>query len=243
MRRMLIAAAALLVATAAFAQVTPDEDLTAIQDNSFLLEEAYNQDAGVVQHISVFLRDTDADAWTYVFTQEWPVTGLKHQLSYAVPLHGNGSTELGDVMLNYRYQLTGSAETNFAIAPRLSVILPTSDSEDDGIGVQVGLPISRVFAPRLIGHTNLGATWSSDGGDTEWTAGQSFIYAATSRMHLMLEGTYTRAGEANAFLVNPAVRWAFNLAGGLQIVPGIGVPIGFGDDESKSVLVYLSFEK
>ncbi|HEY3054988.1 MAG TPA: hypothetical protein VGK31_03540 [Thermoanaerobaculia bacterium] len=28
-------------------------DLTAIQDNSFLAEEAYNQEKGVVQHISL----------------------------------------------------------------------------------------------------------------------------------------------------------------------------------------------
>ena len=34
-----------------------------IQDNSFLIEEAYNQDPGVVQHISGFQRDTRGAAY------------------------------------------------------------------------------------------------------------------------------------------------------------------------------------
>lgn len=236
----------ILFALTAFAQVTPDEALNAIQDNSFLLEEAYNQTPGVVQHISVFLRETRGDAWAFVFTQEWPVGNTKHQLSYTLPFLGNGTSGLGDVALHYRYQLLGSAETNLAIAPRLSLILPTADDEfgDGDIGVQVGLPISRVLAPRLIAHTNLGATWyPDDGGETEWNAGQSVIYAAAPRMHLMLEATYTRADRQNLFTVSPAVRFAFNLESGMQIVPGIAVPIGFGDDDSKAILIYLSFEK
>src|SRR5262245_17587450 len=44
-----------------------------IADNSFLIEEAYNQEAGVVQHISVFQRDWRSSAWAYSFTQEWPL--------------------------------------------------------------------------------------------------------------------------------------------------------------------------
>lgn len=235
-----------LFAVAASAQVTPDEALNAIQDNSFLLEEAYNQTPGVVQHISVFVRETRGDAWAFAFTQEWPVGKSKHQLSYTIPfLGGGGSNGLGDIALHYRYQLLGTAETNLAIAPRLSLILPTADDDfgDRSTGVQVGIPISRVLAPRLIAHTNLGATWFSDGGETEWSAGQSLIYAAAPRMHLMVEGTYTRAGDENLFVVSPALRFAFNLESGMQIVPGIAAPIGFGDDDSKAILFYLSFEK
>ena len=44
-----------------------------IQDNSFLVEEAYNQEFGVVQHISSFTRFWDSKDWNYSFTQEWPV--------------------------------------------------------------------------------------------------------------------------------------------------------------------------
>ena len=47
-----------------------------IQDNSFLVEEAYNQNFGVVQHISSFTRFFDSKDWNYTFTQEWPVPGV-----------------------------------------------------------------------------------------------------------------------------------------------------------------------
>jgi hypothetical protein len=230
---------------AAAAQVTPDPALLAIQDNSFLLEEAYNQDPGVVQHISTFLRDHEGDGWAFAFTQEWPAPSLKHQLSYTIPIVGDGSSGLGDIMLNYRYQLLGDGDATLAISPRFSVILPTGDEERGGgtKGVQVALPISRVLAPRIAAHTNLGATWLADDGGTSWFAGQSVVYAASERMNFFLEGVYTHADGSNAFLLSPALRFSFPLKNGVQMVPGIGVPIGFGDDDSRSVLLYLSFEK
>src|SRR5919204_1011680 len=85
-----------------------------IQDNSFLLEEAYNQEFGVVQHIQSFARDWQTHEWTYTFTQEWPVDlAPRHQLSYTVPLvHGSAGsgTGVGDVAINYRYQLVGNSD-------------------------------------------------------------------------------------------------------------------------------------
>ena len=48
---------------------TPDRG---IQDNSFLIEEAYNQEPGVVQHISTFQRAVPTGQWQYTFTDEWP---------------------------------------------------------------------------------------------------------------------------------------------------------------------------
>ena len=56
-----------------------------IQDNSFLVEEAYNQEAGVVQHISTFTRYQETKDWIYTFTQEWPVFSQKHQFSFTLP--------------------------------------------------------------------------------------------------------------------------------------------------------------
>src|SRR4051794_6428190 len=46
-----------------------------IQDNSFFVEEAYNQERGVVQHISTFSRMWNSKDWAYSFTQEWPGPG------------------------------------------------------------------------------------------------------------------------------------------------------------------------
>ena len=57
-----------------------------IQDNSFLVEEAYNQEPGVVQHIQSFTRLWNSRTWAYTFTQEWPVPKhWRHQLSTRFP--------------------------------------------------------------------------------------------------------------------------------------------------------------
>jgi hypothetical protein len=53
-----------------------------IQDNSFLIEEAYNQDPGIVQHIFTFRNHRGSSDFEASFTQEWPVDGIKNQLSY-----------------------------------------------------------------------------------------------------------------------------------------------------------------
>src|SRR5215470_20118264 len=72
-------------------QTTPATQ-SGIQDNSFLVEEAYNQNFGVVQHISTFTRFFDSKDWVYTFTQEWPVPGdERHQLSYTLALQHAGA--------------------------------------------------------------------------------------------------------------------------------------------------------
>jgi hypothetical protein len=52
-----------LFAQTGSAQTPPAEAPSQIQDNSFLIEEAYNQDPGVVQHIQTFARATRGDGW------------------------------------------------------------------------------------------------------------------------------------------------------------------------------------
>ena len=75
-------------------------DFQRIEDNSFLLEEAYNQEAGVIQHISTFQYDL-MRSWNYSFTQEWPVPNQKHQLSFTIPVRQSFSVGIGDILLNY----------------------------------------------------------------------------------------------------------------------------------------------
>jgi hypothetical protein len=77
-----------LTGMAASLALPAQEAAKPIQDNSFLVEEAYNQEAGVVQHISAFTRYRESKDWLYTFTQEWPVPGITHQLSYTLPLAG-----------------------------------------------------------------------------------------------------------------------------------------------------------
>ncbi len=47
----------------------------------------------------------------------------------------------------------------------------------------------------------------------------------------------------SGLFLSPGIRWAYNFNNGLQIVPGIGVPLGVGpSDGEKGVFLYLSFE-
>ncbi len=64
---------------------------TAIEDNSFMIEEAFNQEKNVIQHINTFTRDWNGGGWVYTFTQEWPFPGHeRHQLSVAMSAVDSG---------------------------------------------------------------------------------------------------------------------------------------------------------
>jgi hypothetical protein len=58
-----------------------------IRDNSFFIEEAYNQEPGVVQHILNVPIDFTHGSREIApsFTQEWPVFSQTHQFSYTIP--------------------------------------------------------------------------------------------------------------------------------------------------------------
>lgn len=223
-----------------------------IQDNSFLIEEAYNQEDGVVQHINTYQRFRDSRDWIYTFTQEWPVGGLAHQFSYTIPVlrladSPDGKSGLGDVALNYRYQLLGDGEAKVAVAPRLSVLLASGDEKQGrgsgGTGYQVNIPLSLVLTPSLVAHTNAGYTWTRDTKTTN--LGQSVVWLAAQRINFMLEAVYTRASDSTeTAFVSPGIRWSYDFESGLQIVPGIAFPIGVGGDarHEKSIFLYLSFE-
>lgn len=218
-----------------------------IADNSFLIEEAYNQEAGVVQHISTFSRLEGGAAWDFGFTQEWPFPGMRHQLSYTVPvLHADGTgTGVGDVLLNYRYQLIGDGEMPLHVAPRLSLMLPTG-SEDQGrgtgsIGLQTNLPVSYILSAALATHWNAGLTLDGEAGDVDANLGASAIWRVARSVNLMLE-TVWESAQNDVLLLNPGVRWAFDFDSGLQIVPGVAYTFALGADDEDAVFLYLSFE-
>lgn len=76
-----------------------------ILDNSFLVEEAFNREAGIFQNIFGYQRQDRA--WSFAFTQEWPVVSQEHQFSYTLPFAGlAGQSGFGDILLTYRYQAT-----------------------------------------------------------------------------------------------------------------------------------------
>jgi hypothetical protein len=218
-----------------------------IADNSFLVEEAYNQEAGVVQHVGTFSRLQGGDAWDFGFTQEWPFRSIRHQLSYTVPvLHADGTgTGLGDVVLTYRYQLVGDGEVPLHVAPRFSLLLPTG-SEDEGrgtgsLGAQVGLPVSYVLNDALATHWNAGLTLDGESGDVDANLGASAIWRVHRSVNLMLE-TVWESSQDDVVLLNPGVRWAFDFESGLQIVPGVAYTFALGADDADALFLYLSFE-
>ena len=246
----------------------PPPEPPGIQDNSFLMEEAYNQEAGVVQHISGFTRFWQSKSWAYTFTQEWPVNPRpRHQLSYTIPVVRPGDPSgagIGDVALNYRYQLVGNGSAKVAFSPRLTLLVPSGNSRlgqgAGGAGVQVNLPLSVVVNQKLVTHWNAGTTIvpaaRNPAGDRAATygynLGQSFIWRIHPRFNAMLETVWTgsesvvapgRTARSHSLLVSPGIRWAHNFPSGLQIVPGIAVPIGVGPSRGeKGIFLYLSFE-
>jgi hypothetical protein len=172
---------------------------------------------------------------------------MRHQLSYAVPvLHADGSgTGLGDVLLNYRYQLVGDGETALHVSPRLSVILP-SGSEDEArgtgsVGLQTNLPVSYVLSDALATHWNAGLTLEGRSGDLDANLGASAVWRVHRSVNLMLE-TVWESAQDDVVLLNPGVRWAFDFDSGLQIVPGVAYTVALGGGEADALFLYLSFE-
>ena len=234
-----------------------------IQDNSFLVEEAYNQERGVVQHISTFSRPSGEGSWAYNFTQEWPLGGIRHQLSYTLPIqHDDLGTGLGDVGLNYRHQLLGNPDAPVVFAPRLSLLLPTGDHDQGrgagALGFQTNLPLSLVVAPQVVTHLNAGATitpsaksFLGEATTTSFNLGASAIWLLRPSFNLMVEALWlSEASVAGAgetvrdefLLFNPGVRAAFDV-GTLQIVPGLAYTFDLSSDSDEDALfLYLSFE-
>lgn len=270
-RSFALAAGLALLPVAALAQALAPTKAAEppIQDNSFLIEEAYNQTPGVVQTIQTFSRTSGSGDWVYTLTQEWPVPKETHQLSVTIPVEGvtadtGRARGLGDVALNYRYQLVGNGDAKIAVSPRLTFVLPSGDRRRSlgagGLGVQFSLPLSLVLSDHFVTHVNAGATFTpratnvsgETAGLTTWNAGQSLVWLAHPRFNLLVE---TVASWAQTFadgggterhldvLVSPGARYAINLPDDLQIVTGLAVPIGVGRDRGqRSLFLYFSVE-
>ena len=266
MRRFLSLAALLCPGTVLSQLPAPAAE--PIQDNSFLVEEAYNQGPGIVQHVTTFGRPRRGSGWELGFTQEWPVRSQRHQLSYTVivarPPGAGGAAGIGDLAIHYRRQLGRITGASTAFAPRVSLLLPTGSASDGrgagGMGVQLNLPFSMELPRAFVAHSNAGATYTPRARDASGAAattdsyflGQSLIWLVRQDLNLMLEATWTSTEEvagsgrtvrSREILVAPGIRGAFDFASGLQVVPGLAVPIAVGSTGGEwSVLGYLSFE-
>lgn len=242
-----------------------------VKDNSFLIEEAYNQEAGVVQFIQAYQYLDPAQEWAYSFTNEIPITDETHQFSYVIPVlkknnvdGENDSTQIGDVLLNYRYQLMNTEM--IAMAPRFSIILPSGDYKKgfgNGVaGFQFNHAMSIALNERWTHHWNAGFTYTPDAkSQLDETAslfgfnfGTSVVYNVTPKTNLLCEfvfnsnevvaGQDTKATESTYYIV-PGIRSAFAVGDETEIVPGIGALLGVGPsatEHERGVFVYLSIE-
>ena len=262
MRQLAICALAWIgLSDLAWGQQGPTPIAKGIQDNSFLIEEAYNQEAGVVQHIGSFRRQ-GKDRF-FSFTQELPLGSQAHQFSWSLPyawLHDDivGDVgRLGAVQLSYRYQALTESALLPAFAPRVSLILPTEDpkSELGNGGLQFALPFSKIVADRVTLHANASLTTFFDvqgRQTTSYILGGSVVYALSRETNLLFETVAewiesvgpARDLERNfALLLVPGIRHAFNLPDDAQLVVGLGAPIRFTEgNPDYGVLFYMSLE-
>jgi outer membrane putative beta-barrel porin/alpha-amylase len=171
-----------------------------IQDNSFLVEEAYNQESGVVQHIlnlPILFTGHERDI-SASFTQEWPIFTQTHQFSYTIPYtfleNDESENGLADIRLNYRFQALMETRRTPAFAPRFSFVTPTGDADrgfgHDRFGYEVNLPFSKIVGDRWTIHFNAGGSVFPDvkGHDLwNYNLGASAIYAVAENFNLMLE--------------------------------------------------------
>lgn len=260
---VLLGVAVVFTTAAAFADEDDDPRPAAgIQDNSFLIEEAYNQPAGVVQHIATLQRQHRD--WFFGFSQEWPFTTQTHQVSYTIPYtwlrsDGQHAQGVGDVSFHYRYQALMESATTPAFAPRLSLIVPTGSRSkglgDGSLGIEVNLPFSKIVSDRVTLHYNAGMTHLFDvwgHSPTSFFTGGSAIYAVTREFNLMLETLVEWTESVNdarqleretTVTLSPGFRKAWNFPADKQLVLGFATPITFSRDRTDvGLFFYASLE-
>lgn len=246
-----------------FLSAEPNDPIAkGIQDNSFFVEEAYNQEAGIVQHIfslPMFFTHGEREIAPN-FTQEWPVFGQTHQFSYTLPYtFTENERGIEDIRLNYRLQALMEGERTPAFAPRFSLATPTGDAGKgfghDRLGYEINLPFSKIVSDRITLHFNAGSSLFPDVNDRDlwnYNLGGSAIYAVSRNFNLMLESVANWESDVDlaknvdrtvAALISPGARYAFNLPNNLQVVVGAAVPIGLTSDSPDwGLFFYLSFE-
>jgi hypothetical protein len=254
----------LLAAGTAAAQSAPppEQDEWKITDNSFLVEEAFNQDPGIVQNIFGLQRQKGGD-WQFTFTQEWPAPSMRHQLSYTIPVQSlDGARGMGDVLINYRLQVLEEGKGRPAFSPRISAILPSggADVGAGSHGLQVNLPFSKRHGDFYF-HGNGGFTWQRAGDGPSLlspAAAGSVIYRAKQMLNLMLEtvvvGQATAVAQASpgapqvsrrttAVTVSPGIRGGWNVTDDKQVILGVAAPITrSGGENTGAIFLYFSYE-
>ena len=78
------------------------------------------------------------------------------------------------------------------------------------------------------------------GSSADVNLGASAIWRLRRAVNLMVETVWL---DPDGVYLNPGIRWAHDLDGGLQIVPGVAYTIAIGPDAGRdAVFLYLSLE-
>jgi DtxR family Mn-dependent transcriptional regulator len=230
-----------------------------ITDNSFFVEEAFNQDPGVVQNIFGIYRPGDG-SWVSAFTQEWPLIVHRHQISYTLPFTWSGSgSGLGDGAVHYRFQVLDETARHPAFSPRISLIVPTGSTSrglgDGSAGWEVNLPFSKQFGDLYL-HWNAGFTQLPKAGVSDKhnlltpRAAVSGIWRVRPMLNVMLESVFewteqiagATTERTYGTTVVPGLRTGWNV-GDAQAVVGVGVPVSISSGtEDTGVFGYFSYE-
>jgi hypothetical protein len=211
--------------------------------------------------------------WSFNFSQEWWLFSEEHQIADSIPFYhlwdeGDRQRGIGDISLEYRYQLLEEESNLPALAPKFALILPTGD-RDKGtgngvVGYEWSLAASKKVASRLALHANLGLTYLpkvrvplDDGLSPKrsllsYSLGTSMVFALISNIHMLLEWVGEFEEEINeegkkerAFkaVISPGIRAALINREGLQTVVGVGIPIGLTRrSDNYGAFLYLSLE-
>lgn len=227
----------------------------AIVDNSFLVEEAFNQEPKIFQNIFGWTRQQGD--WQFTFTQEWPAPGQRHQLSYTIPFSSiDGVHGAGDVLLNYRLQVLEEGPGRPAFSPRVSLILPTGSS-DIGAGsggLQMNLPFSKQQGDFYF-HWNAGFTWLPGETHPDLVSPSfagSAIYRLEDMCNLMVESVLSyvdteigpdRTKRIRSFTLSPGIRGGWNLGPDTQVIIGAAIPVSWTEGKTfAGVFAYFSYE-
>jgi hypothetical protein len=198
----------------------------AIEDNSMLVDEAFNQPEGIIQHIAMLGLTGDHAELNY--TVEAPVKTARNQLSISIPWTFSAakhtkditSTGPGDVILAWRHSLLGKKHP-ILLVPGVSIILPTGKSRlhrgNGAFGAQFSIALTKRWSRKLISHVNFGGTFlfdadffivsadgqslnKSEGNVASRNSGTSVIWLATTRINLLLEYTSTASAPTSSTL-------------------------------------------
>lgn len=236
-----------------------------IQDNSIFIEEASNQDPGVLQIIQTY-QYKRSDLWTYALAIEAPMQSKNHQISSVLPVSKVKSpqdvTGIQDATLSYRYQAVDKEELK--LAPRIGFVLPTGNSSkglgSGNLGGEIMLPLSTRFSNNWESHWNLRFTFIPNAKNPEGLSadilsvgyGTGFIFFYRENFNILMEifGSNDEAvvdsGEkerSSTLFLSPGFRTGFEVSGNSEIVLGLGLPTGIGSSQGEGgVTAYLSFE-